>query len=108
MVCVRFSNNAKSDLLCFLPQTSKWRTVRTIIHQLTPFIQIYKQQQYPWVQLAGHQGNFKPGGKPGTILKKYCQRERQACEKLQQDFISEFVPFYYGVHTDSDGTGEYN
>lgn len=36
-------------------QSSNWRKVRNVV-QWTPFIQTYKRQKYPWVQLAGHQG----------------------------------------------------
>lgn len=78
-------------------KTSRWRTLRTIVHQLTPFIQTYKKQRYPWVQLAGHQGNFKPGGQPGTILKKFCAKEKEAFELLMNDELKPFVPQYYGI-----------
>lgn len=43
--------------------------------QWTPFFQIYKKQRYPWVQLAGHQGNFKAGPDQGTVLKKLSPKE---------------------------------
>lgn len=57
-------------------QSSRWRKLRNIV-QWTPFFQTYKKQRYPWVQLAGHQGNFKAGPDPGTILKKMCHKEEK-------------------------------
>jgi 1D-myo-inositol-triphosphate 3-kinase len=81
---------------------SRWRTIRTIVHQLTPFIQTYKKQRYPWVQLAGHQGHFKPG-EQGNILKKFCEREKEAFELLMEDTLRSFVPQYYGTSTDDAG-----
>src|SRR6218665_2595366 len=35
-------------------QTSPWRKIRSLV--TSPFIQTYKRQKYPWIQLAGHQG----------------------------------------------------
>lgn len=55
-------------------QPSGWRKLRNIV-QWTPFFQTYKKQRYPWVQLAGHQGNFKAGPDQGTVLKKLCPKE---------------------------------
>lgn len=78
-------------------QISNWKKIKTIVHQLTPFIQSYKNLRYQWVQLAGHQGNFKPGEHPGTILKKFCDRERDAFEQLMNDSLKPFIPKYYGV-----------
>lgn len=57
-------------------QPSGWRKLRNIV-QWTPFFQTYKKQRYPWVQLAGHQGNFKAGPDPGTVLKKLCPKEEK-------------------------------
>ena len=39
---------------------SSWNKVRPVIH-LIPFVQMYKEKKYPWVQLAGHPGNFTKG-----------------------------------------------
>lgn len=39
---------------------SAWRKVKSVV-QWTPFIQTFKTQHYPWVQLAGHSGNFRAG-----------------------------------------------
>ncbi|XP_014668486.1 PREDICTED: uncharacterized protein LOC106809796 [Priapulus caudatus] len=36
-------------------KVSGWRKIRNMV-QWSPFIQYYKKQKYPWVQLAGHQG----------------------------------------------------
>ncbi|CAG7837512.1 unnamed protein product [Allacma fusca] len=83
-------------------KVSAWGKIRTIVHQLTPFIQTYKKQRYPWVQLAGHQGNFKAGEKPGTILKKFCAREKEAFEILMNDSLRPFVPKYYGSDAEDD------
>jgi len=80
---------------------SKWRTIRTIFHQLTPFIQTYKKQRYPWVQLAGHQGHFKPG-ESGNILKKFCEREKEAFELLMKDALRSYVPQYFGTSDEAD------
>lgn len=61
-------------------QPSGWRKLRNIV-QWTPFFQTYKKQRYPWIQLAGHQGNFKAGPDQGTILKKLCVKEEK-CFKV--------------------------
>lgn len=64
--------------------------------QWTPFIQTYKKRKYPWVQLAGHSGNFKAGTNNGTVLKKLSSREEAAYKLLMKDpAIREFVPQYY-------------
>ena len=39
---------------------SSWNKIRPVIH-LIPFVQMYKEKKYPWVQLAGHPGNFTKG-----------------------------------------------
>lgn len=67
-------------------QPSGWRKLRNIV-QWVPFFQTYKKQRYPWVQLAGHQGNFKAGPDQGTILKKLCSKEEK-CFK-----VSLFIQF---------------
>lgn len=63
-------------MILFFLQPSGWRKLRNIV-QWTPFFQTYKKQRYPWVQLAGHQGNFKAGPDPGTVLKKLCPKEEK-------------------------------
>lgn len=78
-------------------QPSGWRKLRNIV-QWTPFFQTYKKQRYPWVQLAGHQGNFKAGPDQGTILKKLCAKEEK-CFKVRKfnlliySTVSEFSDF---------------
>jgi 1D-myo-inositol-triphosphate 3-kinase len=91
---------------CFISlQVSRWKAVKTIFHQLSPFILTYKNSRYPWVQLAGHQGNFKPGEQQGTILKKFCVREKEAFEQLMKDSLKTFVPQYYGTVGDTAEDG---
>ncbi|XP_050711216.1 inositol-trisphosphate 3-kinase A-like isoform X2 [Eriocheir sinensis] len=81
---------------------SNWRKVRNIV-QWTPFIQTYKKHKYPWVQLAGHQGNFRAGHKQGTILKKLCPAEEKALEAIMKDILRPYVPRYSGVVEGADG-----
>ncbi|KAK3880192.1 hypothetical protein Pcinc_015292, partial [Petrolisthes cinctipes] len=81
---------------------SNWRKVRNIV-QWTPFIQTYKKHKYPWVQLAGHQGNFRAGYKQGTILKKLCPAEEKALEGIMVDILRPYVPRYTGVVEGADG-----
>lgn len=71
-------------------QPSGWRKLRNIV-QWTPFFQTYKKQRYPWVQLAGHQGNFKAGPDQGTVLKKLCPKE-ELCFNVSQT-IGMRLPF---------------
>ncbi|KAL5240344.1 hypothetical protein ACI65C_007754 [Semiaphis heraclei] len=81
---------------------SGWRKLRNIV-QWTPFFQTYKKQRYPWVQLAGHQGNFKAGPEPGTILKKLCPKEQLCFQVLMKDVLRPYVPEYKGHLTTDDG-----
>ncbi|KAF6205774.1 hypothetical protein GE061_019947 [Apolygus lucorum] len=83
---------------------SGWRKLRNIV-QWTPFFQTYKKQRYPWVQLAGHQGNFKAGPEPGTILKKLCPKEQLCFQILMSDILRPYVPEYKGHVTCEDGDG---
>lgn len=82
-------------------QVSQWKKVRSVV-QWTPFVQTYKKQKYPWIQLAGHQGSFRPGG-DGTILKKLCGRERLCLEEIKVDCLSPHVPHLIATETDEDG-----
>lgn len=77
-------------------QSSGWRKLRNIV-QWTPFFQTYKKQRYPWVQLAGHQGNFRAGPTPGTILKKLCPQEEACFRLLMHDILRPYVPEFKGV-----------
>lgn len=75
-------------------KTSGWKRVRNLV-RCTPFIQTYKKQKYPWIQLAGHQGNFK-AGHHGTILKKFNGTELTCLENIMNDVLRPFVPEYKG------------
>lgn len=81
---------------------SGWRKIRNIV-QWTPFFQTYKKKRYPWVQLAGHQGNFKAGPEPGTVLKKLCPKEEDCFQVLMRDVLRPYVPEYRGKVTSEDG-----
>ncbi|XP_014370010.2 inositol-trisphosphate 3-kinase A isoform X1 [Papilio machaon] len=83
-------------------QSERWRKLRNIV-QWTPFFQTYKKQRYPWIQLAGHQGNFKAGPDQGTILKKLCPQEERCFKLLMKDILRPFVPEYKGQVTCEDG-----
>lgn len=82
----------------FCPQSIiGWRKLRNIV-QWTPFFQTYKnKQKYPWVQLAGHQGNFKAGSEPGTVLKKLSPKEETSFNLLMKDVLRPYVPDFKGV-----------
>lgn len=49
------------------------------------------------VQLAGHQGNFRAGPTPGTILKKLCPQEEACFRLLMNDVLRPYVPEFKGV-----------
>ncbi|XP_048836436.1 inositol-trisphosphate 3-kinase Cb isoform X2 [Brienomyrus brachyistius] len=70
----------------------------------SPFT-VSSKKCYPWVQLAGHAGNFQAGD-CGKLLKKYCECEQQCLRKLMEDCLRPFVPGYYGVV--QQGEQEYN
>ncbi|EDS33174.1 inositol triphosphate 3-kinase c [Culex quinquefasciatus] len=82
---------------------SGWRKLRNIV-QWTPFFQTYKKQRYPWVQLAGHQGNFKAGPDQGTVLKKLCPKEEKCFKVLMKDVLRPYVPEYKGQVNSDDAT----
>jgi len=79
---------------------SKWVKLRKAI-RWHPFTQSYKKE-YPWIQLAGHEGGFKPGHE-GTILKCSTQREVDCLVKLQTDILQPFVPKFFRELTQDDG-----
>ncbi|XP_074039305.1 inositol 1,4,5-triphosphate kinase 2 isoform X2 [Leptinotarsa decemlineata] len=87
-------------------EPSGWRKLRNIV-QWTPFFQTYKKQRYPWVQLAGHQGNFKAGPDQGTILKKLCAKEEKCFKILMKDVLRPYVPEYKGLVASDDGECSY-
>ncbi|XP_078097785.1 inositol-trisphosphate 3-kinase C-like [Mustelus asterias] len=82
------------------PGSKTWKRLKTMVHW-SPFVVSFRKR-YPWVQLAGHAGNFKAGDY-GKILKKYCECEHQCLESLMKDpLLRPYVPGYYGV-VDKDG-----
>ena len=115
-------------LAFFSPQ---WSAVKKAMTAWSPFMQVYRKK-YPWVQLAGHQGewhysanskhqcgalefhqcvfvwsctgNFKPGGMHGTVLKKASEREQEALECLMKDRMRPFVPEFHKLIVKEDGS----
>nr|XP_015196363.1 PREDICTED: inositol-trisphosphate 3-kinase C isoform X1 [Lepisosteus oculatus] len=85
---------SKSLQFCCSDQNKSWKKLKTVVHW-SPFVVSFKKR-YPWVQLAGHAGNFKAGDY-GKILKKYCEGEQQCLTYLMKDELRRFVPGYYGV-----------
>nr|XP_039249409.1 inositol-trisphosphate 3-kinase A-like isoform X1 [Styela clava] len=74
---------------------SSWTKIRRMVIW-SPFMQSFKKK-YPWVQLAGHAGNFQPG-EEGCILKKFCSREADCLNKLSTDnALRPFAPEYHGI-----------
>ncbi|KAM3616190.1 uncharacterized protein V6R79_013966 [Siganus canaliculatus] len=71
-----------------------WQKLKTMVHW-SPFVVSFKKR-YPWVQLAGHAGNFQ-AGEFGRLLKRYCECEEQCLQKLMKDTLRPYVPGYYGV-----------
>ncbi|XP_057693971.1 inositol-trisphosphate 3-kinase Cb [Corythoichthys intestinalis] len=76
------------------PMNKSWHKLKTMVHW-SPFVVSFKKR-YPWVQLAGHAGNFQ-AGENGRLLKRYCECEQQCLEKLMKDTLQPYVPGYYGV-----------
>ncbi|KAI2795837.1 hypothetical protein BLOT_016395 [Blomia tropicalis] len=88
------SNNNRTDVVgtpCTI-KSSPWRKVRSLV--TSPFIQTYKRQRYPWIQLAGHQGNFLAGQIQGTILKKKSGNEDKCFQTIMDDELFNFVPHF--------------
>ncbi|XP_068174264.1 inositol-trisphosphate 3-kinase Cb [Antennarius striatus] len=71
-----------------------WQKLKNMVHW-SPFVVSFKKR-YPWVQLAGHAGNFH-AGEFGRLLKRYCECEQQCLQKLMKDTLRPYVPGYYGV-----------
>uniref|UniRef100_UPI003AAF72C0 inositol-trisphosphate 3-kinase Cb n=1 Tax=Centroberyx gerrardi TaxID=166262 RepID=UPI003AAF72C0 len=71
-----------------------WQKLKTMVHW-SPFVVSFKKR-YPWVQLAGHAGNFQ-AGEYGRLLKRYCECEQQCLQKLMEDILRPYVPGYHGV-----------
>ncbi|KAF5271179.1 hypothetical protein FQR65_LT05323 [Abscondita terminalis] len=108
--CSTFSGDEDTEVQCQPTKErikpSGWRKLRSIV-QWTPFFQIYKKNRYPWVQLAGHQGNFKAGPDQGTILKKLSVKEEKCFKMLMNDVLRPYVPEYKGQITSDDGECSY-
>ncbi|XP_078236003.1 inositol-trisphosphate 3-kinase C isoform X2 [Pogona vitticeps] len=75
-------------------QNKSWKKLKNMVHW-SPCVVSFRKR-YPWVQLAGHAGNFK-AGEFGHILKKYCPSEQQCLERLGCDALQPYVPAYYGL-----------
>ncbi|XP_023838408.1 inositol-trisphosphate 3-kinase A [Salvelinus sp. IW2-2015] len=73
--------------------TKQWQKLKTMVHW-SPFVSF--NMRYPWVQLAGHAGNFQ-AGEYGRLLKRYCECEQLCLLKLMGDILRPYVPGYYGV-----------
>ncbi|XP_033953009.1 inositol-trisphosphate 3-kinase A-like [Pseudochaenichthys georgianus] len=71
-----------------------WQKLKTMVHW-SPFVVSFKKR-YPWVQLAGHAGNFQ-AGEYGRLLKRYCECEQLCLQQLMKDTLRPYVPGYYGV-----------
>ncbi|XP_049826154.1 inositol-trisphosphate 3-kinase B isoform X2 [Aethina tumida] len=105
--CSTLSGDEDGDSLHpYKKEPSGWRKLRNIV-QWTPFFQTYRKQRYPWVQLAGHQGNFKAGPDQGTILKKLCPKEEKCFKILMKDVLRPYVPEYKGLVVSEDGECSY-
>ncbi|TRY98105.1 hypothetical protein DNTS_028468 [Danionella cerebrum] len=70
-----------------------WKKIKNMVHW-SPFVMSFKKK-YPWIQLAGHAGNFKAGAN-GRILKKHCECEQQCLDMLMRDVLKPYVPAYHG------------
>ncbi|CAL8353590.1 unnamed protein product [Lota lota] len=84
------STGSPDDGTCNKP----WQKIKTMVHW-SPFVVSFKKR-YPWVQLAGHAGNFQEG-EYGRLLKRYCACEQQCLQKLMGDILRPHVPGYHGV-----------
>ncbi|XP_026197184.1 inositol-trisphosphate 3-kinase B isoform X2 [Anabas testudineus] len=70
-----------------------WKKIKNMVHW-SPFVMSFKKK-YPWIQLAGHAGSFKPGAN-GRILKKHCECEQRCLSLLMRDVLRPYVPGYHG------------
>ncbi|XP_066494803.1 inositol-trisphosphate 3-kinase C-like [Tiliqua scincoides] len=80
-------------------QNKPWRKLKDMVHW-SPCVVSFRKR-CPWVQLAGHAGNFKAGDF-GRVLKKFCPSEQQCLERLVQDVLQPYVPAYHGL-VEQDG-----
>jgi len=75
-------------------ESRSWGLIKQVVHW-SPFVQVYKKK-YPWVQLAGHNGAFKPCDN-GTILKKLTEKEFVCLNKILEDsFMLQITPKFHG------------
>ncbi|XP_026543536.1 inositol-trisphosphate 3-kinase C isoform X2 [Notechis scutatus] len=81
-----------SPSLCL--QNKPWKKLKGLV-QWSPCLVSF-QKRHPWVQLAGHAGNFKAGDL-GHVLKRHCSNEQQCLERLGGDALQPYVPAYYGM-----------
>ncbi|XP_063002368.1 uncharacterized protein LOC134412392 [Elgaria multicarinata webbii] len=72
-----------------LRKTKSWKTFFTMVHWSL-------RRRSSWVQLAGHEGNFKPS-EGGQILKRFSAVEDACLSQLMSDVLRPFVPTYHGV-----------
>ncbi|XP_077143840.1 inositol-trisphosphate 3-kinase B-like [Ranitomeya variabilis] len=72
-----------------LRKTKSWKTFFTMVHWSL-------RRQNSWVQLAGHEGNFKASER-GHILKKFSPIENACLVALMEDVLRPYVPTYYGL-----------
>ncbi|XP_040184492.1 inositol-trisphosphate 3-kinase B-like isoform X1 [Rana temporaria] len=72
-----------------LRKTKSWKTFFTMVHWSL-------RRQNSWVQLAGHEGNFKASER-GHILKKFSPIENACLEALMEDILRPYVPTYHGL-----------
>jgi 1D-myo-inositol-triphosphate 3-kinase len=64
------------------------------------------RQRYPFIQLAGHKGDFI-SGQGGIIYKKASAMEKGAYEALMQDCLKPMVPLYFkSVNLEDDNGGQ--
>ena len=101
--CNNNNNSASESGSATKKSPSCWRKIKSAV-VWTPFIQSFKKKQYPWIQLAGHEGNFKAGEAVGTILKKYNENEEAALKALKEDVLKNYVPEYRGRVEKDDGS----
>ena len=52
-----FLKHVSFTYFVLLLQQSSWKKIRGII-KWSPFVQVFKKNKYPWIQLAGHQGKM--------------------------------------------------
>lgn len=88
-------DDPQEQRICTQMKQSSWKKIRNIVHW-SPFIQQFKRRRYPWIQLAGHQGNFHAGEQPGAILKKFDSSECKSFHKLMSDVLRPYVPEFRG------------